>query len=307
MATNKNKKPVERKFVDASSGKTSAKKTTTKETTAKDTSAKKTADKDTAAKKPKASLEAAVNEAAKTEASGKTRKQRALGFRLGALGLWLLAIAFEVLVILRFKGTLYIPGELLTHIVIGIALDLICVFIGSQLWKKANRIDPISKKNKLKFFLWNQMGVFAAVAAFFPLFLLLLKEKKIDERVRRICAIIAGIALLLSVGFSIDYNPVSSEDLSAAQANSTLLGDGTVYWTQWGRSYHLNPDCHTLLRSSTIYHGAIEDAFEANRTDPCDFCAVEDGTDLIDKGYVSQTDLTVVEDETLEDLSAPAE
>lgn len=29
------------------------------------------------------------------------------------------------------------------------------------------------------------------------------------------------------------------------------------------------------MRSSKVYQGTIEEAFEANRTDPCDFCALE--------------------------------
>ena len=49
----------------------------------------------------------------------------------------------------------------------------------------------------------------------------------------------------------------------------------TVYWTRFGKSYHLDPNCHTLMRSSKVYQGTIEEAFEANRTDPCDFCALE--------------------------------
>jgi hypothetical protein len=82
--------------------------------------------------------------------------------RLLAVLFWLIAIAFEAAVILLFNGTLYIPGNEMVYLVGGIVLILIFVIIGSQFWKKANRIDPVSKKNKLKFYLWNQMGLIAA-------------------------------------------------------------------------------------------------------------------------------------------------
>ena len=71
-----------------------------------------------------------------------------------------------------------------------------------------------------------------------------------------------------------DFSPSSSEDLAAAQEAAEEIGDGSAYWTQFGKSYHLDPNCQTLLNSSTIYNGTIEEAFDANREDPCNFCAL---------------------------------
>ena len=51
---------------------------------------------------------------------------------------------------------------------IAIKTTIICLIIGSLLWKKANHIDPASEKNKVKFFLWNNMGLIVAVFAFVP-------------------------------------------------------------------------------------------------------------------------------------------
>lgn len=204
----------------------------------------------------------------------KTPRQRATGKRLLAVLFWLIAIAFEVAVILLFNGTLYIPGNEMVYMIVGIAIILIFVIIGSQLWKKANRIDPVSRKNKLKFFLWNQMGLIAAVIAFFPLVILLLQNKELDKRTRQTLAIVAVVAFLIAGAFSIDYNPVSSEDLDQAKSDSYILSDGTVYWTRWGKKYHFDLDCYTLSRSAVIYEGTIEEAFEANRTSPCSVCAV---------------------------------
>ena len=34
-------------------------------------------------------------------------------------------------------------------------------------------------------------------------------------------------------------------------------------------------ECHTIKDSATKTSGTIEEAFEANRNDPCDYCALE--------------------------------
>lgn len=208
----------------------------------------------------------------------KEPKPRATGLRITAFVLWFLAIACEVLCILYLNGTFYIPAETIapmTLLIIGIAADLVLVIIGSQLWKKANHISPISKKNKVKFFLWNQMGLIMAVIAFMPLVILLLKDKNLDAKTRKVVSVVAAIALLIAGAASIDYSPVSEEDFLEAQAT---YGDGTVYWTTFGKSYHVDPDCHTLSRSRTLYEGTIEEAFEANRHDPCDWCVKDQST-----------------------------
>lgn len=207
------------------------------------------------------------------ESAGKTPKSRATGLRIFAVILWLVAVAFEVLVISYINGMLYIPGDQTMWLIIGIGADLVCVVIGSLIWKKANRIAPASEKNKVKFFIWNNMGVIAALVAFVPLVIVLIKDKKLNANTRKIFTVVAALVLVVAVALSADFNPVSQEDLAQAKTDSTVLGDGTSYWTVWGRSYHFDPNCRTLLNSATVYEGTIEQAFEANRTDPCDFCA----------------------------------
>ena len=228
-----------------------------------------------ATKEPK-KVERKYVSASKGEVSQAPRP-RATGLRVFAVILWILAIAFEVACILFLNGYLYIPAETIepmTLLLIGIGADLVLVIIGSQLWKRANHIDPISNKNKLKFFLWNQMGLIVAVIAFMPLVIFLLKDKKLDAKTRKIVSVVAAIALIVAGLFSVDWSPVSAEELDAAKAT---YGEGIVYWTTYGKSYHLDENCHTLKRSITTKHeGSIEEAFEANRHDPCDFCVPQD-------------------------------
>lgn len=205
---------------------------------------------------------------AESVAAKKERQGRAAGFRVGAVILWLLAIAFEVLVILVLNKTIYLE-PMMVWLIVGIAVDLVFVIIGSLLWKKSNDIDPASDDNKLKFFLWNNMGLIAAIAAFLPLIILLLKDKKLDPKMKKIVTVIAGVALVIAMLFSYDWNPTSEKDLAAAEAG---IGDGVVHWTMFGKSYHEDENCHTIRDSLNKYSGTVDEAFEANRNDPCDFC-----------------------------------
>ncbi len=255
MATKK-KEPIKRTIVSAS-GK------------------KKTVVSKSAEKKTVRAPEAREEDRSKAT-PGKTSKARARGFRIFAAILWFFAIAAEVLVIMLLNGYFYAGEQMTTFLIGGIVLDLILVVIGSLLWKHSNRIDPISKKNKLKFFLWNQMGFIVAVIAFLPLIIILLRDKKLDAKTKKLVSIIAAIALAIAGLFSIDYNPVSSEELAIAEEHAEIENDGTVYWTRFGKSYHYDVDCHTLSRSTELYEGTVDEAYEAHRTDPCDFCVKED-------------------------------
>ena len=235
------KKKVKREFVDASTG------TTKKRTTA------------------------VVSAANKSSATTK---------RIFSIILWVVALLAEVGAILMLNGTWYVPADKQMMFLIGlVVIDLILVVIGALLWKSANRLDPPSKKKKLSFFLLSQMGLIAAIICFLPLIILLLKNKDMDAKTKKLVSIVAAVALVIAALLSIDFSPTSSEDLAAAQELAMEVGDGTAYWTQFGKSYHLDPNCHTLLNSSTIYEGTVEEAFAANREDPCNFCALTEAAE----------------------------
>ncbi len=190
--------------------------------------------------------------------------------RTGAIILWVLAVLFEI-------GAIYMLNIAeSTLAIVAIVLDAICCISGSLLWKKANRITPCKSKNKFVAFIWNQMGVIACLVAFIPLGLfLLLKADKIPPKMKQIIAVIASVAFLGSTAASVDYNPPTPESVALAEAEAAASGDydGTVYWTRWGKSYHLDTECSSLSRSTELISGTIEEAFEAKRNDPCDFCA----------------------------------
>lgn len=211
--------------------------------------------------------------------SGKKMKEaapvgNAKGLRVGAVVLWVLALVMEVLALLvvlgkinlRFMPTLY---QLIAFLV----LDLVFVIVGAQLWKKANRIDPVSEANKLKFWLWNNMGVIACVVAFVPVIILLLSNKNLDKKTKTIATVVAIIALLIGGVCSYDFNPVSEEQQEAA---INALGDEHVFWAPFGKVYHTHDDCQALNQSDALTYGTVEQAIATNRTRLCYFCAEKD-------------------------------
>jgi len=201
------------------------------------------------------------------------------GLRVGAILLWVLAIAFEVaaiyLLTIKVDPKFMLGLNQSTWIIVAIVLDGIAVVVGSLLWKKANRSNPCQSKNKVVKFLWDQMGVIAALVAFIPLgYYLLKKSDKLNPKMKKIITIVAAVVFLGAVGGSVDYAPTSPEDIEEAKVAAMEAApgfDGVVYWSPFGKSYHVDEECHTI-RNSDLEFGTIEEAFEFKREDPCDFC-----------------------------------
>ena len=208
-------------------------------------------------------------------------KGNATGLRVGAIVLWVVAIALEVLALLIFNGTLFKASSLKWPLGIGaLVLDLVCVIIGSQLWKKANHISPASKANKVKFWLWNNLGVLVSIVAFAPFVVLLLTDKNADIKTKKIASIVAVVALVIAGILSYDPNPISSEELSAAM---DAYNGVTVYWTKSGKVYHSHQDCFHLDRTDDLTYGSVDQAVAANRVRLCKTCQKKDeeaGVDL---------------------------
>ena len=211
----------------------------------------------------------------------------AAGARAGAIILWVAAIVFEILAVLIVFGKLnitFMPTVWL--LIILIVLDLACVIIGSQLWKRANHIRPASERNQLTFWLWNNMGVIVACFAFVPLIIIMLANKNLDKKTKTVALIAAIIALLIGGAASVDYNPVSQEQQEAAMAS---LGAADVYWSPFGKVYHthvvldgngeVEESCPHLNRSESLTVGTVEQAIAAGRTRLCSWCAAHDGID----------------------------
>ncbi len=213
----------------------------------------------------------------KLEESGDPEK-RAKTRRIFAVLLWIIAIAFEAIGILRLTGKLNIlPNIEITKFLIGcIVLDLVFFIPGSLLWKKANHIDPISEKNKTKFWVWNNLGTILSVLAFLPIIIVVLLNKDLDKKSKTIVTAVAAVALIIAGVSSYDFNPVSSEKLAQAEKEVMAVSEsGKVYWAPNSKKYHVDPDCPAFSNSETVYEGTVKQAFERNLTDPCRRCIPE--------------------------------
>ena len=200
-------------------------------------------------------------------------KKRAGTKRLLAILSWIVAIACEA-------GAIYLlqkPPINTTWLIVLIVADLVFVVIGSLLWKKANRLDPASEKEKIKFFIQNQLGVIIAVIAFLPLIILIFTNKDLSGKQKGLVGTIAIIALVVAGIMGVDFNPPSQEQYAAqtAEVESLTGGHDFVYWTKSGTKYHIYSDCHAINRKVTdkIFEGTVAQARELKKiTELCSFC-----------------------------------
>lgn len=203
------------------------------------------------------------------ESAGKAKQ-----FRIISAILWALAIGLEIFGIIKLKEV-PINMALLIGLIVGM---LALVVVANILWKKANRLDPASEKNKTKFFIQNQLGLIISVIAFLPLVILILNNKNLSGKNKAILGSIAGAALLIAGLTGTDFNPVSQEQYAEQTEQVELLTDGinNVYWTKSGKSYHLYETCGYINGDKTkeIFQGTVANARELKSiTDLCDRCA----------------------------------
>ncbi|MBN2612875.1 MAG: hypothetical protein JXB00_15065 [Bacteroidales bacterium] len=209
----------------------------------------------------------------KTFVASDESKSKAKTLRLIAIASWLIAIGIEVVAILQLRK----PEVNTTLLIILIAGALIFAVIGSLLWKKANRLDPASEKDKVKFFIQNQLGLIMSIIAFLPLVILIFTNKNMSGKQKGLIGTIAIAALVIAGIFGIDFNPPSIEQYTEQTEEVKALNDGVnhVYWTKSGKSYHLYPDCSYINtdRTTEIFEGTVAQARELkNITDLCDRC-----------------------------------
>ena len=204
-------------------------------------------------------------------------KKRATCKRVWAIICRIIAIAFEVIWILKLTDIIHWFGDNMTaFLIVCIVLDLIFVIIGSLLWKKANHIDPASEKNKTKFWLRNNLWTILSVIAFLPIIILVFTDKDLDKKSKGLVGGIAIVALAIAGLSSYDRNPVSIEWLERAEQEVLQVSPSwTVYWAEHSKKYHVDKDCPAFSRSETVYEGTVRDAYERWLTDPCRRCIPE--------------------------------
>jgi len=197
-------------------------------------------------------------------------KSKATTLRIFAVLLWLVAIAGEVFAIYwvlkrNWKGDeATLNMVVLIAAIVGIALFAIA---GSLLWKNANKADPASRSEPVRFFIQNQLGVIISIIAFLPLIILIFTNKNMGGQQKAIAGVIGIVALAVAGLASAEFTPSSVEQYTAeTQRVIELTGDDQVFWTKEGEVYHLCKAASAVNLDSEdnkIYQGTVGDAHAA--------------------------------------------
>lgn len=189
-------------------------------------------------------------------------KAKAKQLRLFAMLAWIIAIALQVFAIFKL-----ISDETMVWLIVVIVVILALAIGASMLWKKANRLDPASEKDKMKFFIQNQLGAIMGVLAFLPLVILIFTNKNLSGKTKGIAGSIAVVAMLVAGISGVDFNPPSVEKYTkeineqTATLNDLNIQDN-VYWTSAGNKYHIYEDCYHIAGRDKITNGTIKESFE---------------------------------------------
>src|SRR5215208_2374385 len=123
---------------------------------------------------------------------------------------WIVAIGTEVAGIVMLRQHKFDHGNL--PLLIGL-LVVIAIFAiaGSLMWKAANKHDPASKSEPIKFFIQNQLGAIITVLAFLPLIVLIFMDKDMDPKNKKIAGGIGAVLAVAATLIGVDFNPPSVE------------------------------------------------------------------------------------------------
>ena len=138
------------------------------------------------------------------------QKSAATRLRLFAAIAWVIAIGGEVAGIVLLRQHKFDHGNLplLIGILVGIAIFAVA---GSLMWKAANKQDPARQSDTARFFFQNQLGAIITVIAFLPLIVLILMDKDMDPKNKKIAGGLGAILAVAATAIGVDWSPPSVE------------------------------------------------------------------------------------------------
>lgn len=201
-------------------------------------------------------------------------KSSATSKRVIALVLWAIAIAAEAVAIFWLLRPPFdelveaggFPQWRWYTLLGGLVVIGILSIVGSQLWKKANRLDPASEKEPFRFFVQNQLGAIIALIAFVPLIIMIFMNKDMNAKQKNTAGVVGIVVALAAVFLGIDFKPMSQEQAAVeSQVVTELTGEDKVFYTDGGAVMHLCEGVSDLADSATILDGTTADALDAGK------------------------------------------
>ncbi|MDR2897008.1 MAG: hypothetical protein LBV30_10235, partial [Propionibacteriaceae bacterium] len=203
-------------------------------------------------------------------------KKQASTKRLIAAALWVLAIGVEAFAIFYLLRHQMMKGFMVWLIACIVVMGILAIG-GNLLWKQANRLDPASQKDQIRFFVQNQLGLIITMIAFVPLIILIFTNKDMKGSQKAIAGVIGIVVLGIAGWTGVDAAPPSTEQMSADQALvEAYTGSDQVYWVSGGSVYHLcaeypagttiPPLARGNAETNVIYQGTVAQAVADDKT-----------------------------------------
>jgi len=213
----------------------------------------------------------------------KDQKSAATRLRIFAALAWLVAIVGEIVAIVLLFRHKFDEGNLplLIGLLVGIAIFAIA---GSMLWKAANQHDPARESDKARYFFQNQLGAIITVIAFLPLIFLILNDKNLDPRSKKIAGGVGAALAVVATALGVSYNPPSVEqytqDMNAC-ATQIKAGQPTT-----ACSPEVAAQAQDIARDSAAVAAATKDAANPAGRDVVYWIAPESGAKKTDTPHV---------------------